>query len=174
MHVGAGTASLKQLSSSFVWDTMSTDMTAFMAGCLNCLSTQGSKVPSPFGKTARVTTPNVLLHFDFLSFTDKHSRDFVYCGRAIADSVYHSFPDWLKRFGIVHSWDSDQGSLFISEMILKLCYLLGSQHHFVTVYSSWANRLVEVINRLVLRSLKVLLGELKLPVNQWPQMLPLA
>ncbi|OWY99499.1 hypothetical protein PHMEG_00029487 [Phytophthora megakarya] len=160
-HAGASghrgvAASLKRLSSSFVWDTMSTDMAVFVARCLNCLSTQGSKVRRPFGETVRATKPNELLHFDFPSLPTS----------TLGTSYVLVLKDDMTGFVELVDWVSDQGSHFTSEVIQKLCYLLGAQHHFVTAYSPSANGSVEVVNRLVFRSLEALLSELKLRVNQ--------
>ncbi|OWY97307.1 Retrotransposon protein, Ty3-gypsy subclass [Phytophthora megakarya] len=101
---------------------MSTDMAAFVAGCLNCLSTQGCKVPRPFGETVRASKPNELLHFDFLSLPIS----------TLGTAYVLVLKDDMTGFGVVHSLVSDQGSHFTSEVIQKLCYLRGAQHHFVT------------------------------------------
>ncbi|GMF22827.1 unnamed protein product [Phytophthora fragariaefolia] len=49
---------------------------------------------------------------------------------------------------------------------------LGAQHHFTTAYTPWANGTVEVVNREVLKRVKALLSERKLPVRDWPSVLP--
>lgn len=192
-HAGASghrgvEASLKPLADMFVWSTISVDMASFVSSCLQCLTTRGSKVPRPFGETLRATKPNELLHFDFLSMPrsvagtayvlvlkDNLSGfvELIECERATSDAAYHGLLDWSKRFGVVHQWISDQGSHFVGELIEKFRVLLGAQHHFVTAYSPWANGSVEVVNRLLLRSLRPLLSEHKLQINQWPQILPL-
>ncbi|GMF50150.1 unnamed protein product [Phytophthora fragariaefolia] len=49
---------------------------------------------------------------------------------------------------------------------------LGGAHHFTTPYCPWINGTVEVVNRQLLRCLKALLSELKLPQHVWPTALP--
>ncbi|KAJ8524852.1 hypothetical protein ON010_g16264 [Phytophthora cinnamomi] len=57
----------KSLSETFVWETLSQDVSAFVAGCIHCLNTQGKEVPRPYGETLRATKPNEILYIDFLS-----------------------------------------------------------------------------------------------------------
>ncbi|KAJ8577220.1 hypothetical protein ON010_g1985 [Phytophthora cinnamomi] len=192
-HAGASgyrgvDASTSILSDTFIWDTLSTDMASFVAGCIHCLSTQGKKVPRPYGETLRATKPNEVLHFDFLSLPrSEHSTDYVLvlkdnmsgyvelieCARATSEFAYQGLIDWFKRFGVVHTWISDQGPHFTSDVIDRLRHILGAHHHFVTAYSPWANGSVEVVNRLLLSSLKAMASELKLQIKQWPTLLPL-
>ncbi|OWZ21848.1 hypothetical protein PHMEG_0003542 [Phytophthora megakarya] len=167
-------ASLKPLSDLFVWSTMSDDMASFVASCLHRLTTHGSKVPRPFGENLRATKPNELLHFDFLCLPrsavgtayilvlkDNLSGfvELIECERPTSNVAYHGLLGWFKRFGIVHQWISDQGSPFIGELVDKFRVLLGAQHHFGTAYTPWANGSVEVVNRLILRSLKPRLNQ---------------
>ncbi|ETV95907.1 hypothetical protein H310_10572 [Aphanomyces invadans] len=51
--------------------------------------------------------------------------------------------------------------------------MVGAHHHITTAYSPWANGTVEVVNRLVLLTLKALLSEMKLRANEWHLVLPL-
>ncbi|KAE9288817.1 hypothetical protein PF008_g26039 [Phytophthora fragariae] len=97
----------------------------------------------------------------------------IECARATSEFAYQGLIDWFKRFGVVHTWVSDQGPHFTSDVIDRLRHILGAHHHFVAAYSPWANSSVEVVNRLLLRSLKAMTSELKLQIKQWPTLLPL-
>ncbi|KAE8999859.1 hypothetical protein PR001_g18944 [Phytophthora rubi] len=169
-HAGASghrgiKATLHMIKEVFYWPTMSTDVEAFIRGCIHCLSTGNSREPRPFGPTLRATQPNEVLHFDFLSLpassTGLHYvlvlkdgmsgyTELVGCPAATADEALSALVDWFKRFGIVYQWVSDQGTHFKNQLIGSLRRLFGAQHHFVTAYCPWANGSVEVVNRLVL------------------------
>ena len=82
--------------------------------------------------------------------------------------------DWFTTAGMVTTWVSDGGSHFKNEVMEKVRKLVGAHHHVITAYSPWANGSVEVVNRMLLRALKALLSEWRLPVNHWPVVLPLA
>jgi hypothetical protein len=49
--------------------------------------------------------------------------------------------------------------------------LFGASHHFVTAYCPWANGIVGVVNRMLLRALKTMLSEWKLPMGEWMKIL---
>jgi hypothetical protein len=49
--------------------------------------------------------------------------------------------------------------------------IFGVNHHFVTAYCPWANGTVEVVNRMLLRVLKSMLSESKLPMAEWSKLL---
>ncbi|GMF28513.1 unnamed protein product [Phytophthora fragariaefolia] len=151
-HAGASghrgvDASTSILSDTFVWDTLSTDMAS--------LSEQ--------------STGYVLVLKDNMS----GYVELVECARATSEFAYQGLIDWFKRFGVVHTWVSDQGPHFTSDVIDRLRHILGAHHHFVTAYSPLANGSVEVVNRLLLRSLKAMASELKLQIKQWSTLQPL-
>ncbi|GMF50897.1 unnamed protein product [Phytophthora fragariaefolia] len=91
---------------------------------------------------------------------------------ATSGQAYQSLLDWFKRFGVVHQWVSDQGAHFKNQFMEKLSVALDSHHHFTTAYTPWKNGTVEVVNREVLKSVKTLLSERQLQVQDWPRVLP--
>lgn len=68
---------------------------------------------------------------------------------------------------------SDQGTNFKHEVISALKQALGAHHHFATPQYPWANCTVEVVMREVLRSVRSLLSEWRLPVSDWPNVIKL-
>ncbi|GMF41277.1 unnamed protein product [Phytophthora fragariaefolia] len=95
--------------------------------------------------------------------------ELIECARATSEYAYQGLIDWFKRFGVVHTWDSDQGPHFTREGLTG-CVIYYER---TTAYSPWANGSVEVVNRLLLRRLKAMASELKLQIKQWPTLLPL-
>lgn len=185
-HRGARSTQ-QALEGLFFWKTLSTDVGAFVSGCLHCMTTAGGRIPRPFGETLRATKPNELLHFDYLTMVEGDGGlkyvlvlkdgmsgyvELVACVQATADTAYHALIDWFKRFGVVHQWVSDQGAHFRNQIVERLQRALGAHHHFVTAYTPWANGTVEVVNREVLKALKALLSERRLTIRDWPTLLP--
>ncbi|KAE9344158.1 hypothetical protein PF008_g9348 [Phytophthora fragariae] len=185
-HRGAQTTTTA-LSNLFYWRTMAADVSAFVAGCLHCMVTANGRVPRPYGETLVATKPNEVLHFDFLTMIEGERGlkyvlvlkdgmsgfvELVACVSATSDQAYQSLLDWFKRFGVVHQWISDQGAHFKNQVMEKLSVALGANHHFTTAYTPWANGTVEVVNREVLKSVKALLSERRLQVQDWPRVLP--
>ncbi|KAG2778311.1 hypothetical protein PC129_g11346 [Phytophthora cactorum] len=91
--------------------------------------------------------------------------ELVKCEQATAKTTYDALIDWFKRYGVVHTWVSDQGSQFTSDLFERLHRVLGAQYHFVTAYLLWAHGSVEVVNRLILCCLKALTSEFKMQVK---------
>uniref|UniRef100_H3H555 Reverse transcriptase n=1 Tax=Phytophthora ramorum TaxID=164328 RepID=H3H555_PHYRM len=185
-HRGAA-ATLKSLSTCFFWPTMGPDVTTFVNECLHCMVAAGGRIPRPFGETLRATRPNEVLHFDFLTMIMSTSGvkyvlvlkdgmsgfvELLACTHATSDHAYQGLIDWFKRFGVVHQWVSDQGAHFRNQVVERLQRALGAHHHFTTAYTPWANGTVEVVNREVLKSVKALLSERRMHVQDWPAVLP--
>jgi len=61
-----------------------------------------------------------------------------------------SLIDWFKRYGIVNTWITDQGTHSKCSVINQVKKELGSNHVFTTAYCPWANSRVERMNRDVL------------------------
>ncbi|KAF0721832.1 hypothetical protein Ae201684P_005674 [Aphanomyces euteiches] len=92
---------------------------------------------------------------------------------ADAAATAKSLMPWFTTFGCVDTWVSDGGSHFKNEVIEKVRKMVGAHHHITTAYSPWANGTVEVVNRLILRTTRALLSEMKLHADEWPLVLPL-
>ena len=174
----------------FVWTTLDTDVKRFVQECLQCLSVNGVKEPRPLAATLRASKPNELLHFDFLTLPLDRDTEWRYVlvmkdglsgfvelhgsRHCTAEDAASALLSWFARYGIVHTWVSDQGAHFKNEVMDQLRRTLGAQHHFVTAYSPWANGTVEVVNRQLLRVLRAVLVERRMRSTQWSTVLPLA
>jgi transposase InsO family protein len=148
----------------------------------------GKRVPRPFGATLTATKPNESIHFDFMQLPksvdgyeyvlvikDAMSGfvELIACQRCTAEECVDALCDWFKRYGPVYQWVSDQGSHFKNQAVEAVSKLFGAAHHFVTAYCPWANGTVEVANRMLLRVLKSVLSEAKMPMSQWTKVLGL-
>jgi transposase InsO family protein len=148
----------------------------------------GEMVPRPLGSALHAEQPNELIHFDWLSLPEsgdglKHvlvvkddMSGFVRLfpsTTADAAATAAALMDWFTTTGTVTTWVSDGGSHFKNEVLEKIRKMVGAHHHVTTAYSPWANGSVEVVNRMLLRAMKALLSEWRLPATQWPFVLPL-
>jgi hypothetical protein len=97
----------------------------------------------------------------------------VPCKTADALTTANALVHCFAEFGMVLTWVSDQGSHFKNKVIKELRQLTRGQHHFTLPYTPWSNGTVEVVCRELLRCLKVLRLEFKLPFTAWPSLLPM-
>lgn len=160
----------------------------FAKQCLLCLQTKGgTTIPRPLGRTIQAQGPNEVLHFDYYhvgkAFNGWHSvlvlkdglTHFVElqgCSSMAADVAAEALLDWFKRYGIVPTWVSDQPTHYRNTVLNTLAQRLTSLHHFTTAYCPWANGTVERANRDLSSVFKCILGEFKMPLDQWPLVLP--
>ncbi|KAF0719108.1 Aste57867_1285 [Aphanomyces stellatus] len=126
-------ATTKSVADKFMWKTLKQDVDTFVRTCLHCMCVDGEMTPRPFGEALHAEKPNELLHFDWLSMPKANNG--------------------MKHVLVV----SDGGSHFKNEVIEDVRTMVGLQHHITTAYSPWANGTVEVVNRMVLRTVKTLL-----------------
>ncbi|GMF29378.1 unnamed protein product [Phytophthora fragariaefolia] len=119
------------------------------------MATASGRIPRPFGETLKATKPNEVLHFDYLTMVEGEG------GIKFVQKVRRRSP------GV-----SDQAAHFRNQVVESLQRALGAQHHFTTAYTPWAHGTVEVVNSEVLKSIKALLSKHKLPVRDWPSVLP--
>src|SRR5690349_1808830 len=68
-HQGSAAAATRlSLSSRFYWSSLAPDVSGFIYRCHHCIiNANGSIVPRPFGEAVHSNTPNVVIHFDYLS-----------------------------------------------------------------------------------------------------------
>jgi hypothetical protein len=93
------------------------------------------------------------------------------CPSCTAEECVEALCEWFKRYGPVFQWVSDQEFHFKNQVVDAMAKLFGVNHHFVTAYCLWANDTVEVVNRMLLRVLKTMLSEEKLPMGEWTKIL---
>lgn len=80
---------------------------------------------------------------------------------------------WFSTFGVVLDWVSDRGSHFRNSVVKHLREQNHASHRFTLAYCPWSKGTVEVVNREILRLLRALCSELKIPFREWPNLLPL-
>lgn len=161
----------------------------FMKSCLLCLQTKGGNtIPRPFGRTLQAEAPNEVLHFDFyyvgeatndweyiLVLKDglSHFVELVGSKSTSSDVTVEAILGWFKRYGIVPIWVSDQPTHFRNTVIADLTKRMQCNHHFTTAYTPWANGSVERANRDLGSLIRILLAEFNMPIDNWPQVLPI-
>jgi RNase H-like domain found in reverse transcriptase/Reverse transcriptase (RNA-dependent DNA polymerase)/Integrase core domain/Integrase zinc binding domain len=179
--VDSTTASIQNL---FHWPTLREDVLTFCNTCLHCRSTIGGhRTPRPLGQALHASSPNEVIHFDYL-YMGPSEAGFKYLllikddlsgyvwlvptQAADAAATVDALTLWFAAFGVVKTWVSDQGSHFKNQVMDSVRKTLRSQHHFTTAYSPWANGTIERACREVLRAVRALLSEFRLSVSQWP------
>jgi hypothetical protein len=75
-------------------------------------------------------------------------------------------------FRVAQQWVSDQGSHFKNTVMADIQKQLGTNHHFTTAYSPWANGTVEAVCKQTVRAARALLSEIHLAPQEWPCVLP--
>ena len=163
-------ATLKLISSRFVWPNMNTDIRQWTQLCLSC---QRSKVhrhtisspgtfPIPDGRFSHV-------HLDIVG-PSPPSSDFNYIFTAVdrftrwpiavpvktisTESIAQVFlSQWISQFGVPHTITTDRGSQFQSSLFRDFTRLLGCAHIKTTAYHPCSNGLVERFHRQLKASL---------------------
>jgi hypothetical protein len=95
---------------------------------------------------------------------------------ADADITAAVLIEWFAAFGVAQQWVSDQGSHFKKTVMADIQKRLGTNHgtnhHFTTAYSPWANGTVEAVCKQTIRAARAMLSELHLAPQEWPCVLP--
>ncbi|MEM1369509.1 MAG: RNase H-like domain-containing protein [Cyanobacteria bacterium P01_H01_bin.15] len=189
-HRGAD-STYHALHEIFYWKNMRADVRSFVAECLLCvMSKSGEKVPRPLASTAHASSPNEIIHFDYLylgqSSNNSNPMKYVlvikddlssYCWlettfSANAEHVAEVLARWTRVFGSPKIWVSDQGSHFKNEVVSYLARLHHIRHHHTVAYSPWANGTVESLMRSILAATRSLLAEWKLAPTDWTSIIP--
>jgi hypothetical protein len=184
-----GITTTEQAMNGFLhWTSMRKDLASFENSCIPCLGTStGGTVPRPMAQTLHADKPKKLLHFDFLYI--EHGLkgvDYIlvlkddlssYCrlipvvaANAVTTAAAHI--DWFATFGVVLDWISDRGSHFRNVVVCQIRERNHSSRRFTLAHCPWSNGTVEVVNREILRLLRALCSELKIPFREWPNLLP--
>jgi len=188
-HCGRGghrglAATFENIRPHFFWKNMRTDITTFCNTCLHCLSTcGGDRVPRAMGHALHAEKPNELIHFDFL-YMGPGDGDFSYIliikddassfvwleavEAADAKTAASTLLKWFSLFGVVMTWNSDQGSHFKNSVMRSLNRELHAQHNFTTPYCPQSNGTVEIVCKEVLRAFRALLSEFRMKSREWP------
>jgi hypothetical protein len=97
----------------------------------------------------------------------------VPCKAATAVITAEALVNLFAEFGVALTLVSDKDSHFKNKVISELRQLTRGQHLFSLPYTPWSNGTVEVVNRELLRCLKSLRLEFKIPFKSWPSLLPM-
>jgi transposase InsO family protein len=167
---------------------MRKDIKVFVGWCFNCIaSAPNETTPRPRGEALHATKPNKVIHFDYLYMRssvddskyvlivkDDYSSYawLMQCKKADTDSTAAVLTEWFAAFGVAQQWVSDQGSHFKNTVMADIQKQLGTNHHFTTAYSPWANGTVEAFCKQTIRAAKAMLSEMHLAPQEWPCVLP--
>jgi hypothetical protein len=94
------------------------------------------------------------------------------CKKADAANTVSELIEWFAAFGVAPQWVSDQGSHFKNHVMMDVQKQLGTNHHFTTAYSPWANGTVEAVCKQTIRAARAMLSEMHLAPEEWPYVLP--
>jgi hypothetical protein len=186
------TATTNEIKKHFWWPTLAKDVKHYNNTCLHCVPTRGgTRIPRTLGLQIHGTTPNAVLHFDFVyiravpksashSYTwvlvlkDDYSRwvELVPATAADAYTAATALMDWMKRFGAAPIWVSDRGTHFKNQMVADIAERMLVDHHFTTAHIHYNNGTVERVMRELKATLVSLLRETKLDRDEWPRLLP--
>lgn len=178
---------IQHLEDHFFWDTLRVDAKSFIHSCILCLKTCGGGIdPRQQLQQQYALTPRVMIHFDFCKLVPGF-EDYGYvlvikddfstftwlwpCRDPSALSASDGILHWCATFGIAPFWLSDQGNHFRNALLQEVRHRLRAEHHFVSVYSLWANGAVERVNRELVRLMRTLLAEQCLTPAAWPSVL---
>jgi transposase InsO family protein len=152
---------LSAIQDHYYWQGMSKDVKVFVGSCFRCIAiAPGETTPRPRREALHATKPNEVIHFDYLYMgpsvddakyvlivKDDYSNyvRLKQCKNADADSTAAVLIEWFAAFGVAQQWVSDQGSHFKNTVMADIQKQLGTNHHFTTAYSPWANGTVEAV-----------------------------
>ena len=182
-------ATSSTISELFVWDGMSSDVEAFVGGCIHCIvSRAGQKIPRPLASALHGSRPGEVVHMEFLYLgpsttgqlyvlilrNDFPSFVWLFSGNtADSDTAVDAIAQWIGTFGCMDWIVSDQGSHLKNKIMEALRKWFRFSHHFTTAYTPgcmgpWANGTVERVCREVKRACMTLLSEWRLSPREWP------
>ena len=186
-HRGIETT-LRNVKKYFQWTQMAQDVKTFCRTCLHCTVNQNEVIPRPLAETLHASKPNQVLHYDFL-YIGKMDPENIYvlvlkddfsnfvelipCKKADHFAVVDALLDWYKRFGVVKTHVSDNASHFKEKVIKELNRELGTTHRFTLAYAPWTNGTVEVVNSVLLDTLRALCSDMKIAFKDWVSLLPM-
>ncbi|KAH9099082.1 hypothetical protein LEN26_016366 [Aphanomyces euteiches] len=144
-------------------------------GCVTSLHVRRWKDdPRPMGSALHAEKPNALLHFDWLTLPQaSNGWKHVLVVKGDLTGFVQLAPSDTADAEITATTLMQCGSHFKNEIIEKIRKIVGAHHHFTTAYTPWANGSVEVVNRLLLRTMRAIMNECKLQIDQWNLILPL-
>ncbi|CAM9745453.1 unnamed protein product, partial [Sphacelaria rigidula] len=157
-------ATLVRLQEVCVWQGIETHVPAFVRQCLHCADSRVSDiVPRPLGETVHGTTPNEVVHFDFLyvgessplasqSLSDNAGFRYILVimddlsnfvalepvAVRTAESTAASLLNWCEHLGVPRMWVNDTATHFKNAILARLREALHVDHLFAVAYSPWS------------------------------------
>ncbi|CAM9442375.1 unnamed protein product [Sphacelaria rigidula] len=172
-------ATLVRLQEFCVWQRMETQVREFARQCLHCADSRvGGVVPHPLGETVHGTTPNEVVHFDFLYVGESGPRasqglseDAVFryilvimddmsnfaalepIAGCTVESTAASSLNWCKLLGVPRVWVSDIATHFNNAILARLREALRVDHQLAVACFPWSNGTCERMVKKVVRAL---------------------
>jgi hypothetical protein len=181
-HCGRGghrghQVTLSAIQYHYDWKGMSKYIKVFVGSCFHCIaSAPGESTPRPIREALHASKPNKVIHFDYLYMVpsvedvkyvlivkDVYSN-YVWlkqCKNADAYSTAAVLIEWFAAFGVAQQW-----------VMTDIQKQFGTNHHFTTAYSPWANGTVAAICKQTIRAARAMLSEMHLAPQEWPCVLP--
>ncbi|CAM9844330.1 unnamed protein product, partial [Sphacelaria rigidula] len=153
--------------------------------------------PRPLGETVHGTTPNEVVHFDFLCVGESgplasqglsEDAGFPYIlvimddlsnfvalepvAVCTAESPAASLLNWCKSLRVPRVWVSDTDRHFKKAILARLREALHVDYQFAVAYYLWSNGTCERMVRKVVRALRSILLEQRREVTAWADVLP--
>ena len=164
-------ASVKIVSSKFVWHGMAKDVRAWARACVAC---QTAKVQrhnkAPLQRMEQATARFSHVHIDvvgplpasrghthLLTVVDRFTRwpEAIPLSSTDTASIANAFAmNWIARFGVPTDITSDRGAQFTSDVWSAVSESLGVKLHRTTAYHPQSNGLVERFHRSLKASLR--------------------
>ena len=183
LHPGKS-ATVKIMTSKFVWHGISKDVRAWARGCIGC---QTAKVHrhnwAPLHKFERASTRFAHVHVDLveplpaskgythlLTVIDRFTQwpEAIPLNQTDAAAIGRAFAmHWIARFGVPADITSDRGPQFTSEIWQALSESLGTKVHHTIAYHPQANGLVERFHKSLKAALRA-----RLTTAAWVDDLP--
>jgi hypothetical protein len=177
------------LKRHFVWDTLDTDVSAFVAHCIHCqMSRDGPSEHVPYGTVTQGASFNDVLHLDHASmfpsadgFTDvlvlvddyTKLTMLVAVSSTTAEATFEAIRSrWFPIFGAPKTFVSDNGPAFRSAFFKTQCLELGTTVHLTMPNVPQTHGTVERLIRDLRAIIEKLRLEHRLKHGEWPIILP--
>lgn len=134
----------------FFWTTIESGVRTFVRFCIHCLSTsEGERVPHPFGPCIHGTAPSYLLQFDYIEIAPSQTgekyvlmlRDdhldynwFFAFADTSAENAAQAIIDWSAASDVPRMIMSDGLTHFKNETVRLVLKDLKVPHHFTLSY----------------------------------------
>lgn len=178
---------LEVIQRTYWWPEIKEDIKEFIQSCIHCIiSRNGERIPRPLSTALHGERPNEVVHADFLYMGPSNIEGLTYvllikddlssytwlhpCANADSEAATNAIAKWISCFGCMPWLVTDQGSHFTASLMTNLTREMHIRHHFTTAYCPWANGTIERLCKEVLRVVRALLSEWKMPVTQWPSL----